>query len=341
MASKLAKELSINPTTASAPLLLPDQPKGKRRPSDTKATVARKRQKGKDVRKEEVQSALDLLSLAWKAKTGAAATWRVKTPSEPGTTLAILIKTWNVVRGADRRPALTDTQVSLVPQNEQLHSLFSHMFTSPLTWDAALFSTILKRHDGLGDPTTNLAQYYIRRLKFEDQNALSVLLEKVKALAPQYNGQIKNLLEASSGILGSFFVSYGGFTVANSPVGRDLNDTEDSKRENSRGGFLKTVLELYKGTVLIYEVLPLAFEIGSGGRNSVKASRGDPRTSLYESLVIDSMGFLSFNTAAAGTVIEFEPSVESTAMKEAIKLRRTSSHKPFSWQIPAASSSSA
>lgn len=340
MASKLAKELSINPTTASAPLLLPDQPKGKRRPSDTKATVARKRQKGKDVRKEEVQSALDLLSLAWKAKTGAAATWRVKTPSEPGTTHAILIKTWNVVRGADRRPALTDTQVSLVPQNDQLHSLFSHIFTSPLTWDATLFPTILKQQCDLEAPATNMVQYYIRRLHFENQHGLSAVLEKVRAIAPLYNGQIENLLEASKNILGSFFVSYGGFTVANSPVGRDLDDTKDSKA-SSKGGFLKTVLEVYKEECLVYEVLPLAFEVGSGGRDSVKLSRGDPRTSLYESLVIDSMGFLCLNTAAAGTLIELEPTVGFTAMKEAIRVRRTATHQPFSWEIPAASSSSA
>jgi hypothetical protein len=37
----------------------------------------------------------------------------------------------------------------------------------------------------------------------------------------------------------------------NYPVGWDLDDTEDSKSESSRGGFLETIFEVYKGTCLV------------------------------------------------------------------------------------------
>jgi hypothetical protein len=78
----------------------------------------------------------------------------LKIPSEQGSTLALLIKTWNVIREADSRPTLSDTQASLLPQNEQLHSFFSNIFTSPFTWDAAHFPTVLKRQHVLEEAVT-------------------------------------------------------------------------------------------------------------------------------------------------------------------------------------------
>lgn len=323
------------PATEPASSSIPKQLAVNKRPqADPKASTDRKRQKVKDTRLVQAGAALKSLSIEWKAKAAVAADLRLKTVSEEGTRLEELASVWNATRAADGRPAMTPAQIALIPADENLLSLFKAMFTSPLTWDPSLFQTVLKQQQDLGAIASEQVQYYIRRLSFAGQAELKDLLEKVRTAAPQYEGQIDMLLAASdSAILGPLLVSYSGFTVANTPVGRDLDDTAASDSEIAVNGFLKTILKHYNGAIAVYEVLPLAFEIGNGGRDSVKKSRNDLRTALFESLLIDSFGFLCLNTAAAGTLIEPAVPADIVRMNSGLQARLIqTSRQPFSWQ---------
>ena len=112
---------------------------------------------------------------------------------------------------------------------------------------------------------------------------------------------------------------------------------------SSRSSFLKHFLDVYRGKVLIYEVLPLRFTIGSGGRDPVKLSRNDPRTGFFETLVIDALGYMSFNTAPGGNVIDSEESAGFLEAKVVMKGRqaaRKADPIKWSWHTPAAAISS-
>lgn len=289
-----------------------------------------------------VQQGLALLAQEWLSKAGVAAAWRLKVPSEEGSPLEVLVRIWNAMRGSERRPSLTSKQISLIPPNDQLHAFFLALFESPLTWDPASFPAILREHrvEEEEHSPMNRARYFVHRLGFQGQEELNALLtDQVAVEVPHYAGLIEVLQSYANGLeCGAFCLSFKRFTVANAAVGLDLYDSESTKLAFSQGDFLQAVLRLFKGKVEIYEVLPLSFEIGTGGLDSVKQSRRDPRTTLFESLLYDSMGFICLNTMATPTCIELVPSPEFLRIQEALRNRRSAPHKPFSWQTASSSS---
>jgi hypothetical protein len=306
----------------------------KRVHSDTAATIQRKRQKQRDNASEKREKASCNLVARWAQKAASVEEWRPKMSQEleKDRSVDLLIKSLNIVRAADQRPLISTADAALIPQDPALYSFLLAVYAAPFNWDTLSFKEVACLADDTKMVEDDLAEYYIRRLKFSGRDTVKTLLESVCTEAPHYRGQCENLLKAIEAIPnGEIFLSYGGYTVANSPIGRDLDD-KDSSGES--GSFLKYVLNEYEGTISVYEIPSLSFRVGSGGRDSVKESRGDVRTGLYESLVVDSFGFLSLNTAAPGNVIQLELTEKFLKVQAAIaeRRKRAPARGSFPWQ---------
>jgi hypothetical protein len=274
-------------------------------------------------------------NLRWYRKFETIAKWREEPAKAMGDVRELLIAALNVVREADHRPSLTPEERAAIPSSVPLVRMLLDIFARPYTWSALKHSEMLELHADLGDideidegkkaaspegeEESDLAQFYIRRLVFTDFEALKKLLEGIKLVKPHYSGHIEGLIKESSKFCTNtsdqLHLSYAGFTVANTPVGRQLDDGQEA----SDWAFLKTVLKAFDGKVLIYEVPALRFKVGKGGHESVMDSRMDIRTNLFESLLIDSHGFNCLNTAPAGTTRKVAISTPDLALNEKIR----------------------
>lgn len=294
-----------------------------------------KRQKGKEKEDKVREAAVKAFDRRWEKILETAAAWRQDLLASLQTPSLRLLATLDHVRQASSRPLLTQAQKALVPASTELQNMLLDFFLHPLTWSSIKHSAMLERRecddveldegsaeleeDKPGsEQEGDLAQFYVRRLVFSDHESLKRLLDQVKSSKPHYTRQIEGLVKESSKIVtGERRLSYGGFTIANTPVGREIDD-EDAAA-SKEWGFLKTLLAAYKGIVEIYEVPALRFSVGNGGHHSVITGRNDLRTSLYESLIIDSHGFLCLNTAPPGTVRQTAFTAEDLVKDEAIR----------------------
>lgn len=296
--------------TTSAPTTLPDTLGSLKRAAPSQPTgPSTKRQKGKKREDNVREAAVKALSKRWETKLEAVAAWRQDLSASVDPPFQQLVATLDHIRRADSRPLLTQTQKTLIPVSTELQKMLLDFFLHPLTWSSIKHSAMLlqKKLDDVeldeerpeNEQDGSLAQFYIRKLKFVDHESVWKLLDQVKAVKPHYAAHIECLLKESYTLKGERWLSYGGFTVANTPVGRQIDDQDQAAQ--GIWGLMKTVLESYKGKFEIYEVPILRFSVGEGGHQSVIKSRGDLRTDLFESLMIDSLGFQCLNTAPAGT----------------------------------------
>jgi hypothetical protein len=238
-----------------------------------------KRQKGQDKQRKIREDALAALYQRWYRKFEATAILREEMSNTLDTgTLEeseLLVKLLDTVRTAARRPTLTPAQTAVLPTTVPLLRMLLDIFMRPYTWSATKHSDMLHleedsmlvdsdmTQEGDGSNTDDQAQFYVRRLSFESFEEMEKLLEKVKIDKPHYGAHIEGLIKegqkASTSSSDQLHLSYGGFTVANTPVGRQLDDAEES--EAADWGILKAILNAYEGAVKIYEVLTLRFQV--------------------------------------------------------------------------------
>lgn len=298
----------------------------KRRSSASAAeTTAKKRQKLQESQKAIANACLEARIADWVAKCDEVGDLRKQLSEQNLDPLDKLHSMWDLARRLDQRKALSPADKEAVPAIPALHNLLHSFFTCPLTWIPAEHQSqaVKQKHDTLEesdlDDDDTTVRFYVRRLVFPDHASLKSLLENVLADAPQYSGHINILVTASKnlgGDTGKRALSYGGYTIANSPYGRQEDD-EEAARVHA-GSLLKLVLDEYDDKVEVYELPALAFQIGEGGVSSILLSRNDPRTSLFESVVIDTFGLLCLNTAPPGMKIQFKLDDEELRIKSLV-----------------------
>lgn len=230
-----------------------------------------------------------------------------------------LIFALNSVRAIGHRPGLTGKEITLVHAIPEalagyLLSLFFMPFAAMSTLGVA--TNQLLNRDSPADTVPKsdngqpLAQYYLRSLPFDSKDAAKSVLSKVLRTHPHYRSHIEALLVAIDQLPHSSFVlRYAGLTVADSPVGRHVDDQVDDSTT-----FHSAVIAQFAGKVGIDEVLPLRFST-----ESVIDARADARLDLYESLLVDCLGFACLNTAPPGTILDFELSEEEVRLIEALE----------------------
>lgn len=337
-------------STSSSSATLASSLQATKRPVESAGVSGdRKRQKKvkEDKKNSQRTNTASSFNSRWLDKVEKLADWRRKLGLSLESPRDRLLATLDQVRAADNRPALSEFQKRTLPASAQLDQLFLDIFMSPLSWSPASYGAVLleQTHSAQAelaalevegsdenvetDDTDDIAQFYLRRLAFPSHLAVQTLFEELKERNPHYTGQADMLISASSHVLfGDRFISYGGYTIANTVIGRQLDD--EGKPE---GSFLKAVLKLYDGSVTIYEVLPLRFRIGEGGHSSILAGRSDPRTMVFESLVIESLGFICLNTAPPGSVLDLIPQPDWLKMQKVVEDRTyTTSSFDFPWK---------
>lgn len=100
------------------------------------------------------------------------------------------------------------------------------------------------------------------------------------------------------------FILYGGWTFANTPIGRDLDDSASDK--DSLVCHVKTKY----GEPAIFEAKVLRFCLRKAKKDvqeAIKLARDDHRPELFESLLVNSLGLTGLNIANPGGVICLNP----------------------------------
>lgn len=217
-----------------------------------------------------------------------------------------LVTVCNTVRQLARRMPLEHAFAASIAQLpvELAESLIA-VFLKPLTFCPAARPTVFKRSTkqlaDTPDAQSDNADFYIRRLPFPSHDSLATCLRSASASKPQYTARIESIIDISAAMPESAgperSLLYAGMTVASCPVGREAAGAA----VKNDWSLIMTVEKLYKGVIEVYAVPPLSFSVGSGGIDSVKASREDPRLDLHESLLVDALGFAGLNIAPPGT----------------------------------------
>lgn len=236
--------------------------------------------------------------------------------------LTTLVLCQNAVRQVDQRDPSSPEELAKIPESHAFRRCLQASFADPLRIDPAQHPTELVRDDsaylespgsdediGGGDVEDSadeeeavdeevMADFYVRLFPVKSLEHLEELLDAVVDSKPQYLPNANVLLAYAATHVPAktaFSVPYAGLTIANSPVGREEDDEEDVER----GSFAKAFIEVYDGEVEIYRFTSLSFPVPS-----VIAARRDIRVDLFESLIIDSPGFVALNTAKPGLTLK-------------------------------------
>lgn len=284
-----------------------------------KENLQAKRSKKYAQKQNDVEEALKEHSKIWTHK--ATVTRALIADLTLPTTGAYFIELLDKIRDLDSRCDLTTSEKAAIPLTHDLiASVLPQLFQNPLTSDISSFP--LSFHTQTIDEDQELrkdnrAQFYVRRLVFSSHDKLIGFLTSLELEKPQYKAHLNIILELSSNLpSGVRYLHYAGMTVANDPLGRELDD-EASERDS----LITAAVQLYQennGEVEEFEALALRFDIGAGGTDSVLAARHDLRIELYESLLIDTFSCFSLNTASPGNVIRTKIDAEFAALKEAV-----------------------
>ncbi|CAD6582383.1 MAG: hypothetical protein CYPHOPRED_001908 [Cyphobasidiales sp. Tagirdzhanova-0007] len=293
------------------------RPPTKKRVNSAAADETKKSLRAKTSKKSEEACNADngILALQWMRKSAGVEEHR-QIMAQSSDRRNLLIPALNEVRALDGRPALSSRQLDAIPPIERLHDCLLTLFQSPLTFDPIAWpDQLVRRTETIQDPESNVAQYYLRRLAFDSAESLYSFCSAVEDAKPQYSGHLAILKEASQKLpVGPRYILYWGFTIATTVQGR-LHDDQTSDSYC----LIKSALAKYTGVVECYEFSNLRFEVGPGGTASVLQSRRDCRTALFESLIIDSLGYLCLNTHPAGMVLDHLESTNVIALRAAYK----------------------
>lgn len=204
---------------------------------------------------------------------------------------ALITHLQHVRHVAMRRP-LSPEQIALIPRQPAFLDALIDLCLHPLSMEAGKHAGILVPAMEEDMKEDDRVSFYMRQLGFINKAALLTFLEEALKKAPQY-AYLAARIQAEASILADdvkIFLGYGGYTIANDASGRCETDAEVES-----GRFITTILELYEEDVKIFTFPALEFKV-----KGVIPAREDPRTSLFESLVVDSFGLVCANTAPPG-----------------------------------------
>lgn len=235
---------------------------------------------------------------------------------------ARLLMVLDSVRRIASREALSAEQISRInalPADLIIFclSLFTCAFSaapgtghSPALFSYAVVPAASLLQPPLAAEHTN-AQFYIRFFPFDSADAAILVLRQVTEKKPQYHYRVESLISVLENIgKGAIAIPYGGLTIGNCPVGRAVDDDDDAEEPDS---MMKTFISCYTGDCIVVNILPLSFATAG-----VIPARSDDRVDLYESLIIDSLGFCSLNTAPPGLVADYKVKERQMKLFEAV-----------------------
>lgn len=270
------------------------------------AVIAEKRVKYADKVRSETEIAAEAFNKRYDVRAAEVAALTGKTIVDGTRASEKMLKVWNEMRRIDSRPSITNREMTAMPGNDDFYKALLDLFLDPLAFDVAnaqsVFTDQSKTHIDVDmQASDTFARYYLRRLHFQTHDELVLFTENVKRLKPKYAGHLDMLVKRSAGMTSSTrYLHYGGYTIANSPVGREEDDEESEGFSLATTAFqVYTDPEKFNRKVEEYEIHALRFDA-----KGVKPARDDIRTGFYESLVIDSLGFYCLNVAPPGQFID-------------------------------------
>ncbi|KAK9895052.1 hypothetical protein P389DRAFT_197121 [Cystobasidium minutum MCA 4210] len=229
----------------------------------------------------------------------------------PSSRFKALVDYLQAVRSITRRPAMLQEQINLIPTNDDFVNTMIAIVLNPLTVN-------LKQHRraavAISEDEMEVegrAEFYVRQLDFSDKQALSTFLDGILEAKSQYAYLVARI-KAEMKILpenGRLSLGYGGYTVAST-----AEERVDEDRDDAEESFIKKIIEQYDGPVRVFSFPALEFNVAGS-----IASRDDPRTSLFESLVIDAFGLVCANTASPGQYIQFTLTPHQKARLEMVR----------------------
>lgn len=214
----------------------------------------------------------------------------------------LLLAALNKIREADERRALREEEVALIPRSDGFLRALWGLLRDPVSFDPKTEDELLRQtEEDMGPKESMEADFCIRVLTFKDLADLKKVLDKVVADKPVLEVRANALSNYLSKYhsTGRLLIKYGGMTIANKPVGREVG-SEDIELEEVV--FATAVIDAYVSPtreVEVYKWQSLSFEV-----EDAISARADKRLDLYDSLVIDSIGFVGLNTASPGLVID-------------------------------------
>lgn len=227
--------------------------------------------------------------------------------ADPSSHLEALVDYLQAVRRLTVRPAMTASEIALIPKDQGLLSALISICLDPLTYKLeGQADMVLESEDAM--EVEGQATFYARRFSFSDKQKLSEFLDEASKRAPQYVYIIARI-KAEMQILSEAVpvcLCYGGFTVATTPNGRCA---DDFRLRGDAGSFISVLLDLYKEAIQVVSFPALAFAVPD-----VIAARADLRTHLFESLVVDAFGLVCANTSSPGQYLQLaiSPAVQSS-----------------------------
>lgn len=216
----------------------------------------------------------------------------------PEDRLPKLTQFFQAVRRAALRPDMRPKEIRLIPRDEQLLGSLAGLALNPLAFvpeehGIEAVDALVMEVDEAEE-----AEYYIRQCVFSSRSEALECISKVVEKKRQYRFLAARLTESLSMIEGKVEVrlGYGGYTIANTAAGRN----EDDDEVEDAGSFISSLYDEYDGEVRVYIFPALTFPV-----ESVIKARGDLRTSLFETLVVDVFSLLCANTTPPGRILDF------------------------------------